>query len=67
MKIVSPAGLDLTPSMVAETPASELSKYSVPIVRCTKAITVSQNRSSSNLDHQNDGGKLSIGLIQSYY
>ncbi|XP_009601314.1 crossover junction endonuclease EME1B-like isoform X4 [Nicotiana tomentosiformis] len=50
------SGLDLTPSMVAETPASELSKYSVPIVRCTKAITVSQNCSSSTLDHKNDGG-----------
>ncbi|XP_006357352.1 crossover junction endonuclease EME1B-like [Solanum tuberosum] len=48
--------LDLTPSMVAETPASELSKYSVPIVRCTKANAVSQNCSSSIIDHNKDGG-----------
>ncbi|KAH0681305.1 hypothetical protein KY284_022390 [Solanum tuberosum] len=48
--------LDLTPSMVAETPVSELSKYSVPIVRCTKANAVSQNCSSSIIDHNKDGG-----------
>ncbi|XP_055832922.1 crossover junction endonuclease EME1B-like [Solanum dulcamara] len=48
--------LDLTPSMVAETPASELSKYSVPIVRSTKANAVSQNCSSSMIDHNKDGG-----------
>ncbi|KAK4356123.1 hypothetical protein RND71_025094 [Anisodus tanguticus] len=47
--------LDLTPSMVAETPASELSKYSVPIVRCTKANADSQNCSSSIIDHNKDG------------
>ncbi|KAG5611875.1 hypothetical protein H5410_023156 [Solanum commersonii] len=34
---------DLTPSMVAETLLSELSKYSVPIVRCTKANADSES------------------------
>lgn len=56
-QIFSSSGLDLTPSMVAETPASELSKYSVPIVRSTKANAVSQNCSSSMIDHIKDGGK----------
>ncbi|KAF3615572.1 Crossover junction endonuclease EME1 [Capsicum annuum] len=50
------AGLDLTPSKVAETPASELSKFSVPIVRCTKANADLQSRSSSIINHNEDGG-----------
>ncbi|KAM3290196.1 crossover junction endonuclease EME1B isoform X2 [Capsicum chacoense] len=48
--------LDLTPSKVAETPASELSKFSVPIVRCTKANADLQSRSSSIINHNEDGG-----------
>ncbi|MCE2055505.1 hypothetical protein HAX54_042775 [Datura stramonium] len=48
-------GLDLL-SMVAETPESDLSKYSVPIVRCTEANADLQNRSSSIIDHNQDGG-----------
>ncbi|KAH0683273.1 hypothetical protein KY285_022317 [Solanum tuberosum] len=46
---------DLTPSMVADTLLSELSKYSVPIVRCTKANADSQSHSSSIIDYNKDG------------
>ncbi|XP_059307974.1 crossover junction endonuclease EME1B-like isoform X1 [Lycium ferocissimum] len=42
--------------MVAETPASELPRYSAPIVRCTKANADLQNFSSSIIDHNKDGG-----------
>ncbi|WMV26365.1 hypothetical protein MTR67_019750 [Solanum verrucosum] len=48
---------DLTPSMVADTLLSELSKYSVLIVRCTEANADSQSHSSSIIDHNKDGGK----------